>query len=405
MAKQHLQWMRARRTVLSVLAVLCPAVAVAALSWAPYLPRLAFERYPQATWPAPGSFAVVPGGDAQAEDLAADTRGTVLDPQGRSLFEQKDGKAFLIFQRGKLRLEHYGEGAGPRSRFNSYSMVKSLVGALVLKAHAEGRIASLSDPIGAYLPKLGDAGFRSVPILSFLTMTSGVAFEPGDAKPAAMPAKDMEATRLNPFGPMVRLHMLGLAAVGDRLRTDPARRGRYSYQNVNTAALAALLAAVYAMPLDRLLSEKIWAPAGAGTARWRRYGPGAAVSPYCCLYATARDWLRVGVFLMSNGTGGRAFLPEPLWRRFLGRDLSRAQILDGHYGLHIYHNVLDRAGERIQGPFAYMFGSRGQVVYLVPDKHLVVVRFGGQIQLLHSTLYAAWRSISAAPAKVADPSR
>jgi CubicO group peptidase (beta-lactamase class C family) len=317
----------------------------------------------------------------------------VFDPKGRRLFEEKDGKALLIFQGGKLRFEHYAQGFDKASRLNSYSMIKSLVGALVLKAHAEGKIQSLEDPIGAYLPKLGDAGVRAVPIIDFLSMRSGIAFEPEAVKTMAGGGpKDIEETRINPFGAMARLHMLGLDAVAEGLRAQPKARGSFNYQNINTATLGRLLETVYNKPLDQLLSEKIWAPAGAGTAYWRRYGPGQAVTPYCCLYASPRDWLRIGLFLMGNGTKNRRFLPRPLWREFMGRQLSYNGVKDGHYGLHIYHNVLDRVGEPLQGSFTYMFGSRGQVVYLMPDLDLVVVRFGGQIQLLHSTLYAAWRS-------------
>ena len=53
----------------------------------------------------------------------------------------------------------------------------------MLKARAEGRIASLDDPIGTYLPGLGDASFRAIPITQFLRMTSGIVFE-ADGKKA-----------------------------------------------------------------------------------------------------------------------------------------------------------------------------------------------------------------------------
>lgn len=382
---------------------LCAASVLAALLYAPYLPRLAFEGFPQAGWPAPGDFAAVAGSGARAEAIPTDLTGAVFDRQGRSLFEEKEGKALLIYQGGRLRFEHYTEGVDSNSRLNSYSMVKSLIGALVLKAHAEGKIASLQDPVGTYLPQLGDAGFRAIPIADFLAMRSGIAFEPDDVKTVSG-HKDIEATRVNPFSPMARLHMLGLDAVAGGLRADPAGIRNFSYQNINTAVLGRLLTVVYGQTLEQILNEKIWAPAGAGTAYWRRYGPGRAVTPYCCLYASPRDWLRVGVYIMSNGSRNLGtedsgsekcrFLPPALWRQYLGRDLSYASIKDGAYGSHIYHNVLDRAGEHLQGPFAYMLGNGGQTVYLMPDRDLVVVRFGGQIQLLHSTLYAGWRSIA-----------
>lgn len=363
---------------------------------APYLSRLAWERYPAALWPAAGAFAQVAGSRGSVAGLRSDTEDAVFDPRGRKLFEEAEGRALLVYRRGRLKFEHYAAGFNERTRFNSYSMVKSLVGALVMRAHAEGLIVSLQDPIGTYLTEPYSESLRRIPIIDFLRMRSGIQLEAEGAKSAfGAGSKDIERTRLNPFGLMLRLHMLGPEAVAGELTADATRAHPYNYQNVNTAVLGALLAALYGKPLERILSEKIWAPAGAGDAHWRRYGSGEPVSPYCCLYATARDWLRVGVFLLNNGHRQDSFLPELLWRQFLGLDLSYADVKDGRYGLHIYQNVLDRPGEELQGPFTYLFGSRGQVVYLMPERDLVVVRFGGGIQLLHSTLYSTWRSISA----------
>jgi CubicO group peptidase (beta-lactamase class C family) len=384
-----------RRALLVVLAVISVAIPVTALIYAPYLPRLMSEGYPAMTWPAAGSFVPVRGATEPASPISIEMKSSKLHPAGRRLFEERQGKALLIYQGGKLRLEHYAEGFQSDTKVNSYSMVKSLVGALVLRAHADGRIQSLRDPVGRYLTELGDTEFRAIPILAFLQMRSGVVYEPDGVKSAlGGDSKDIEATRLNPIGPMPRLHMRGLDAVSGKLRVRRGQQGRYSYQNINTAILGRLISKVYDKPLEDILSEKIWVPAGAQDAFWRQYGPGGPVSPYCCLYATPRDWLRVGIFLVNNGTKDGAFLPRYLWRRFLGHDLSYDAIRSGHYGLHIYQNVLDRAGEPLQGPFTYMMGSGGQIVYLMPNQDLVAVRFGEQIQLLHSTLYTGWRSIS-----------
>ena len=56
--------------------------------------------------------------------------------------------------------------------------------------------------------------------------------------------------------------------------------------------------------------------------------------------------------------------------------------------------MLDRAGQALQGPFTYLMGQGGQVLYLLPEQQLVVYRAGETVQLLHSTLYGAWNSIS-----------
>ncbi len=299
----------------------------------------------------------------------------------------------IVAQGAKVRLEHYADGFGPDAKFNSYSMVKSLVGALVLRAHAEGKIAALDDPVGRYLPDLGDASFRDTPILALLRMRSGIAFEPDGVKSdVGSGNKDLEATRMNPFGPMARLHFGGLDGVASRLRIEQGRGERFNYQNINTAVLGRLLSEIYGQPLEKILSEKIWRPAGAARAYWRRYAKDAPVSPYCCVYATARDWANVAAFVMRNGEKDDPFLPPALIRRFLELDLPTPKLRAGHYGLHLYQNILDRKGEPLQGPFTYMLGNKGQTTYLMPQEDLVVVRFGEKVPLLHSTLYSAWRS-------------
>jgi CubicO group peptidase (beta-lactamase class C family) len=169
--------------------------------------------------------------------------------------------------------------------------------------------------------------------------------------------------------------------------------GEFSYQNVNTALAGAALERVYRRPLQELLSDKIWKPAGAIDATWRRYGEGLPVTPYCCLYARPIDWLRVAQYLMTNGSPTAPFLPPRLWKTLLGIDLSHDALHQGVYGSFAYHNILDRPGQALQGPFAYFFGSKGQTVYLMPKQDLVVVRFGNKIQLLHSTLYSVGDSI------------
>ena len=100
--------------------------------------------------------------------------------------------------------------------------------------------------------------------------------------------------------------MRGFESVQMDLRLSADEIGQFKYQNINTAVLAHLLETVYHRPLETLLSDKIWQPAGAGTAFWRRYDADKPVSPYCCIYATARDWLRIGRFFCKQWYGQRA---------------------------------------------------------------------------------------------------
>ena len=342
---------------------------------APQVLVLAKEGFPGAVWPAAGSFAVVAG----ARD--ADPPSGAAPPEAAMARLSESGGRALLVDRGRtLTVEAYGEGSGRDVRLNSFSLVKSLVGALVLRAIADGRIAGLDVPLRDLL------GPDAPPITvgEALTMTSGLAMRPDPPKTAERPLDD---AGFSPFGPLARLHAYGIGRVMGDLQVDEAARGTFRYQSANTALLGLALERAYGRPLPDLLSDLIWRPAGAADAHWRRVPSGKGISAYCCLYARPLDWLRVGRFLLDNGTPDAPFLLEPLWREFVLPDLEPEVRRAGAYGAHIRHDVLDRPGAAVTGPFAYMMGHGGQVVYLLPNQDAVVVRFGESAQLLHSTLY------------------
>lgn len=360
------------------------------LAFAPYLPQLATEGFPTLIWRDGGQSAKVEGAVPPLPFEAA--RHVNLEPTIEAMFTENEGAALLVAHNGILELEHYGPGIGADTRLNSFSIAKSLVGALVFKALAEGKIAGLDQPLGDLLPEA--SGLSKMTLRQILTMRSGVHF---DARTSSFgtpgSAKDSD-TLPNPFGPLARLHFQGVDAIIGGLTMDETPSDTFNYQNVNTAILGMVLERAYGRPLESLLSEKIWTPAGAGSAAWRKPSASGSVSAYCCIYATARDWLHIGIFFASNGSADQPFLPDSLWRHFLGLDVPLEARLNDHYGNHTLQNVLDRKGEDLQGQFSYFMGQNGQILYIMPDKNLVVYRAGGRHQLLHSTLYGAWNSIA-----------
>ena len=380
-----------RNWMLSAIAALA-VIAGGALAYAPYLPQLLLEGSPPLVFSGRGHFAAVPGASAARDLHVADEAGARnLVPELASMFGDTHGAALLVYRDGELALEHYAPGYDAHTRFNSYSMAKSLVGALIYRAIAEGEIAGLDVPLGDVLPE--QRGIADLTLRSLITMRAGIHFDSADSKFGGVGGKDSD-TAPNPFGPLAHLHFMGLAAIGPGLEGDTANAsGDFNYQNVNTALLGAVLESVYGQPLQDLLADKLWKPAMAAPALWRQPAVGTPVSAYCCIYATARDWIRIGVFLMQNGSTEAPFLPEPLWREFMGLDVAPDALSAGNYGQHILQNILDRPGEALQGPFTYLLGQNGQVLYLMPQHGLVVYRAGERIQLLHSTLYGAWNSL------------
>ncbi len=354
----------------------------------PHIRYLFQEGYPSSEWPSKGKFAKVLGQDNRQlpSKQIKQFKSKWLD----DLFDDSYGKGFAIYKTGLPVLEYYADGYSAETKFNSFSAVKSLIGLLVFIALDEGKLSSLDIPIGSILKDLNHEDLKTVPIRSFLNMTSGIEFEPNGLK-SVSGAKDPELTITNPFGPMAQLHFQGYGTIKAQLKSS--KKEVFNYQNVNTALLGQVLEKIYNLPLNQLLSIKLWKPAGAATAYWRHYSLEDHISAYCCLYARVKDWVFVARYIMNNGKENSRLLSTALWKEFLGYQVDENMLLKGHYENHARYNILDRVTEPLQGRFTFFLGQGGQIIYILPAKYMVVVRFGKKTQLLHSTLYASWREL------------
>lgn len=367
-------------------------VAIVLFGLFPNAARSLIEGYPAAVWPAFGEFTER---TQKAEPLARIENPSSLEGKLFELFSSSGGSALLVLKDKQIFLEHYAAGFDIQTEFNSYSMVKSLIGVLVLKAVAERRIENLDLSIGALVPAAKGKPVASVAIRELLDMRSGIIFERAvSPNPDDKAEKPQRLLAANPFGALARLHGEGAEVVLREAVVDPQARGIYRYQNANTALLGLALETVYGLPLSDLLYTKIWHPAGAGGFKWRKYpnDEKRMNTAYCCLYANIQDWARVAHYVMING-GDERFLPDELHAYLMGRDMEPVRLQNGEYRTQIRYDILNREGEGIKGRFAYFLGQGGQIIYLLPQENMVVIRFGERHQLLHSTIYEIHRMI------------
>ena len=95
------------------------------------------------------------------------------------------------------------------------------------------------------------------------------------------------------------------------------------------------------------------------------------------LYATARDFARLGLLFLQDGVWeGKALLPDDwvIYSRGPARTLP-----DGSYGAHLWLRLPDSEGLGVppMPEDAYYFlGYDEQIVAIVPSRDLVIVRLG-----------------------------
>ena len=83
----------------------------------------------------------------------------------------------LVLKNGKIALEDYRLGNTDRSRWVSWSIVKSISSTLLGAAIKDGYIKSLDDQITAYLPQLVHTSYDGVSVRNLVQMASGVGWD------------------------------------------------------------------------------------------------------------------------------------------------------------------------------------------------------------------------------------
>ncbi len=281
--------------------------------------------------------------------------------------------ALVVAQRGRIVYERYAPGFSTASRYDTASMHKGVVALLVGAAVAEGRIKGVDDRLSRYLPELAGSPRGDITLRQLLEMNSGLR---------TPPLSDSSASPYwqTYFGADLRW------SIG-QWPFEAATRGQFYYANANTQYLLWAIERATGKPYAEYLSARLWRRIGAGEARVWLDREGGSTRGFCCLQASARDWLRVGELIRNQGQWRGARLVPAGW---IAQMLAPSPA-NPNFGWNIWrgapYNPKRTYGPGIpavveaRAPFArddtyYIDGSGGQRVYVIPSEELVIVRIG-----------------------------
>ncbi|KQW83744.1 serine hydrolase domain-containing protein [Brevundimonas sp. Root1279] len=344
---------------LATLALLAPAAAAqerptpetapsGVLFWAPADRERAFR-----TMDTIMPHALVARGDGP---LRALPQGRPLDLDPAAYMEDQRVAGVLVIQDGEIRLERYGLGIGPDTRWVSFSMTKSLTSTLVGTALKSGAIRSLEDPVTRYLPALAGGGYDGVTVRQLMTMTSGVAWNEDYSDPTSDVARFLQEPVVDGQDPVVT-YMARLP------RAHPPGE-RWNYSTGETNLVGALVAAAEGRPLATLLGERIWSRAGMeADAVWALDQGGREIGG-CCVSATLRDWGRIGLMAQDGGVlSGERIVPDDWFAQATTKEADIGTPGEG-YGFQWW--TQDDGVFRASGIF-------GQTIRVDPERKLVIV--------------------------------
>lgn len=280
----------------------------------------------------------------------------------RQYIEDLQTTSYLVFKNDSLIYEEYWDGHEESTVSNSFSMAKSIVGMLTVLAVDEGYIKSLDDPVANYLPAFKEKGREVVTIRNLLTMSSGLSWTESGKDPLSDNAESY-------YGNHLREQVIRQTLIG-----KPGEMFRY--QSGNTQLLAFILEAATGKKVTKYAEEKIWKKIGAESdAFWSLDNKDGDEKAFCCIYATARDYGRLGLMFEHKGDfNGKEILPRWVYEVLITPEPMNTEqdIPNTRYGLQVW-TYFGNAH-----PTYYFRGVNGQYVITVPDEDLVIVRTGNK---------------------------
>ena len=285
--------------------------------------------------------------------------------------ESTDSSALLVMHRGELVLEKYWQGFKPASTFNSMSMSKTITALLIGMAIESGKIESELDPVANYIPEW--QGDRSqITIQDLLYMQSGLR-NWDDAE--------------NPASDLVQMYASTDAdAIALKIPAEQSPGQAFNYNNANTQILSEVLERATGKRYADYLADKLWQPLQANDAFIWLDRPNGNTKAFCCLFATPRDWAKVGQLFLDRGRVNGKQIVDAAW---LDQMKQPSDLVD-KYGYHLWlkartdnkPGVYDLAASK---PFLaedtfYLDGASNQRVYIIPSQDLVIVRVGEKPQ-------------------------
>jgi CubicO group peptidase (beta-lactamase class C family) len=259
--------------------------------------------------------------------------------------------AFVVMRDDRIVYERYSRGYDAGSRFNSFSIAKSILATLLGMAVADGSIASLDDTVARYRPDFAATAYGPIQLRHLLAMTSGV----GDA-PSLLPGRAQYY-----YGD-------DLADVVAHGVTEAAPGERWRYSEADVQMLGFVLEAAVGKSLSAYLAEKLWKPVGMESeALWALDREGGSEKAFCCISARARDFARFGRLFLDAGRARGAQVVPASWAN--PASFPGVRTLD-----HYMHRHLWWFPEGDEGDY-YAYGHNGQYVYVNPAARTVIVKF------------------------------
>jgi CubicO group peptidase (beta-lactamase class C family) len=274
-----------------------------------------------------------------------------------TLLEKLRTVGVLMIKNDSIVMEKYWDGYSDSSLSGSFSVAKSVTSLLIGAAIREGKIASVQQAVGDFIPEFKEGEKANVKIIDLLTMSSGTNWDESYWNPMTVTAEAYYGTDVYQTATSV-----SMATVPGTL---------HSYKSGDTQLLGLILKKATGKTLSEYATEQLWQPLGAERAAlWSVDHAGGNEKAYCCFNSNTRDFARLGKLMLDSGKiNGVPVIDSNYFKQSITacgiKDL-KGNACD-YYG---YQWWIDPEHKEI----FYARGILGQYIIVIPSKKMIIVR-------------------------------
>jgi CubicO group peptidase (beta-lactamase class C family) len=209
------------------------------------------------------------------------------------LIEDTDTVALLVLRDGEVVYEDYRLTGGPDVPWISMSVAKSFISTLVGIAVEEGHIASIDEPVSAYVPVEPGSAYDGVSIRNVLQMSSGARWNEDYTDPTSDIVQLSAAIAGTDGGSLDRF----ISSMVREAAPDTVCR----YNSAETQVLGALVKHATGRSITDYMQEKLFEPLGVVDPGYWLIDTTGMEMAYAGLNLTARDFAKLGELFRNNG--------------------------------------------------------------------------------------------------------
>jgi CubicO group peptidase (beta-lactamase class C family) len=346
-----------RKLIYSIIALLITFSAFALVTGKTYLFKAAYYNFANIDDYRIFSNNTVVAGKEKPWAIGSNYNQVAYPDSLNQLMEKLRTVGLLMIKNDSIVMEKYWDGYSDSSLSGSFSMAKSITSLLIGVAIKEGKIKSVEQPVGDFIPAFKEGEKAKLRIVDVLTMSSGTDWDESYWNPLSVTAELYFGTDANKTANSVNMiHAPGTL---------------HSYKSGDTQLLGLILIKATGKTLSEYAAEKLWQPLGAThSALWSVDQENGKEKAYCCFNSNTRDFARIGKFMLDSGKiDGVPIIDSAYFKQSItpcGIEDAKGVKCD-YYG---YQWWIDPEHPEV----FYARGILGQYIIVIPSKKTIIVR-------------------------------